>query len=146
MSVACPLQATAPLLAASAALAAYSSAEVRVANSQIARNEQGIGASSGIVGMMTLISLKYPSLMINWSPIPIFRGLVMIPLLFSICLNLGLDYLGNYLYRDPLYSVPEKYRWYVRNLNLFRYGLTNISFYGHLGGFISGVLLYLFMA
>jgi membrane associated rhomboid family serine protease len=98
-------------------------------------NQKGIGASSGILAIKTYVAFHQTYHRFYWSPTLITNNITTMPLLIIIIIGLSLDYMAELWRRQ----YPSNH--YLANVNLIRYGLNNVSFWGHFGGFIAGLLI-----
>lgn len=105
-------------------------------------NQKAIGASGGLYAVMAYLSVFVPFRFVVWSLFPLLSGLNIPFLMFktyflySIFLTILVDGIANYFANFK--CTNERLQYILNNINLFRYGMNNISFYGHLGGAVAG--------
>jgi hypothetical protein len=109
------------------------------------KNNMCIGGSGGLCAIEIFYGLKemnnFTSFFIPFIFIPLW---IRLPLYQITILNIGLDFIGDYL-KDNIYNynkISHKSKWWLKNFNTFRHGTNNISCWGHFGGLCVGIMAY----
>lgn len=99
------------------------------------QNQTGLGASAGIYATVAYLALT-EQLIVFWQPIMFISWLgIWVALVVDCVLNLSLDYVAERLRAEyPSHQI-------LSNINLVRYGINNVSFWGHFGGAMAGVVV-----